>query len=89
MRTLPELIGWTGSLLYIVAYLLLCLKKLNADSTLYHLLNILGAVGLIINAFHWNDFPSAAVNFAWLGIGLFAIFLIIRKRRSRANGATR
>lgn len=82
--TLPEAMGWIGSVLYIIAYLLLSLKKLTADNPLYHLLNVLGALGLIVNAFHWGDLPSVVTNIVWLGIGLLAIIMIIREKRNRA-----
>lgn len=85
MISLSEALGWIGSLLYVIAYLLLTLKKLQSDSPYYHLLNILGATGLIINAFHWRDFPSLAVNIVWLGIGVIAIFMMIFRGSSRAN----
>jgi hypothetical protein len=82
--TIAEIGGWIGSILYVIAYLLLALKKLDANNPLYHLLNILGAVGLIINAFHWGDLPSVAVNIVWMIIGSFALLMIIRERRNRA-----
>lgn len=88
MITLAEALGWFGSALYILAYLLLSLKKLTADSSLYHSLNILGATGLIVNAFHLGDFPSMAVNLVWVAIALFAIIMIYRRKHDRADSAT-
>jgi hypothetical protein len=85
--TLSEALGWLGSVLYVVAYLLLSLKKFTADNKLYHFLNILGALGLIVNAFHWGNYPSVAVNFVWLVIALFAIIMAIRKKPDRADSA--
>jgi hypothetical protein len=83
--TLPETLGWVGSILYVIAYLLLTLKKVTSDNALYHVLNIAGAVGLIVNAFHWKDFPSMAVNIIWLIIGSIAIIMIIRGKQSHAG----
>jgi hypothetical protein len=77
---LADIAGWAGSLLYITAYLLLCMKKLNEDHSFYHLLNILGAFGLIVNANHWNDYPNIVVNVVWMAIGLAAIIAIMRKK---------
>lgn len=76
------IIGWVGAVMYILAYLLLTLGKLKADSAAYHFLNVLGAVGLIANAFHFNDYPNVVTNLLWLGIGVFALFAI----RARTGG---
>ena len=44
-----EVIGWIGALLYIIAYFLISIKKLQADQVVFQLLNILGGVCLIVN----------------------------------------
>jgi hypothetical protein len=69
-----ELAGWLGVLCYLLAYLLLTLKLLRADKLVYHLLNILGAVGLIVSSLHTHDSQSIVVNVSWLLIGLWAIY---------------
>jgi len=75
------LIGWLGALSYIIAYLFLSLGKLNAKQKTYHLLNIVGATGLIINAIDLNDYPNIIVNVIWFAIGLTALMYIIRIKR--------
>ncbi len=70
-----ELIGWIGSLVYISAYLLLSLKKLNAHKAPYQLLNILGGGCLIVNSLHKQDYPSVFTNAVWATIGIIAIVL--------------
>lgn len=83
--TFSEAMGWLGSFLYVVAYLLLSLKKLTGDNPRYHLLNIAGAVGLIVNALHWRDYPSLAVNIIWMIIGSFALIMMVRRKNSGVN----
>lgn len=78
-----EIAGWLGAVLYVSAYLLLTAGKLKADSFLYHFLNILGAVCLIINAFHFSDYPNVVTNLLWLGIGIVAVIALgVRRKRS-------
>lgn len=74
-------IGWVGTLAYIVAYLLLSIGKLKAKQKTYHLLNILGALGLIVNAIRLNDYPNIIVNAVWFLIGFMALIFIIKKRK--------
>jgi hypothetical protein len=73
MKLAIEVIGWSGAALLLGAYALLSAGRLKAESTTYQLMNILGAIGFIVNS-GWNGaLPSAAMNVVWLGIGLFAL----------------
>ena len=75
-----DLIGWIGTFCYILAYLLLSAKKLKAEQKSYHLLNIAGALGLIVNAIHLNDYPNIIVNIVWFVIGLISLIFIIKRK---------
>ena len=77
MKFLVEVIGWAGAVLILAAYALLSGGKLQAESLTYHMMNILGAAGFVVNS-GWNGaLPSAAMNVVWIGIGLYAV----RQRR--------
>jgi hypothetical protein len=78
--TFPSLLGWIGTASYLVAYLLLSMGRLRADKKLYHLLNILGAIGLTYNAVALHDFPNVVVNIAWAAIAMWAIWLVLRRQ---------
>lgn len=73
-------LGWVGSISYLLAYLLLSLNKLKSEQRLYHVLNIVGAVGLTVNAIFFQDYPNVIVNVFWGLIALMAILLIGRKK---------
>ncbi|OQP54364.1 hypothetical protein A4H97_22615 [Niastella yeongjuensis] len=75
------MIGWIGSIAYVIAYLLLSLNKISSGKKLYHILNIIGAIGLIFNACYLNDYPNLAINIIW-GIIAFIAMYGIRKTRS-------
>lgn len=81
LRNMPEILGWLGTVSYLIAYFLLSINKIKSDRKLYHVLNIIGATGLIFNALHLHDYPNLVINIAWLAIALIAIFLIVYKRR--------
>lgn len=73
-------LGWVGSISYLLAYLLLSLNKLRSEQRLYHVLNIVGAIGLTVNAIFFQDYPNVIVNVFWGLIALMAILLIARKK---------
>lgn len=68
-----DIAGWSGVAAYVVSYLLLSIDVLKSSQYLFHLLNIVGAVGLIADAAFHRDPPNLAVNVVWLTIGLFAV----------------
>ena len=74
-----EIIGWIGALLYIIAYLLVSIKKIQADQMVFQLLNISEGICLIVNSLHQSDYPSVFTNGVWAAIGVFAIYY--NKRR--------
>jgi hypothetical protein len=85
MKLAIEVVGWIGASLIISAYALLSSGKLSGDSKLYHYMNIVGAVGFVVNS-GWNGaFPSAALNVVWIGIGSYA--LLQRRRPQVKSGA--
>ena len=77
-----EVVGWVGALLILAAYGLLSAGKLDAKSPVYQWLNVVGAVGFILNS-GWNGaWPSAALNVVWVGIGAVALVRILSKKRA-------
>ncbi|MCE7042002.1 CBU_0592 family membrane protein [Dyadobacter sp. CY312] len=84
--SITEGLGWMGVVFYVSSYLLLSTGKLKANSYLFHLLNILGALGLITDSAYENDKPNLAVNSIWLLIGLWAIGKRFYSESNRRNG---
>ena len=75
-----EVIGWIAALLILVAYALLSAGKLTAKDRAYQWMNVVGAIGFIVNS-GWNGaVPSAALNVIWAGIGLTALWRIAHRK---------
>jgi dolichyl-phosphate-mannose--protein O-mannosyl transferase len=73
MTVVIELAGWAGALAVLFAYGLVSAERVSSRSWSYQLLNIGGAIGLVINS-SWNGaIPSAVVNLIWIGIGVYAL----------------
>ncbi|OQW71065.1 MAG: hypothetical protein BVN33_16520 [Proteobacteria bacterium ST_bin13] len=74
-----EIIGWAAALLILASYLLVSTGRLSGTSVTFQWMNVIGAGGFILNSGWHGALPSAVLNVAWAGIG---IFTLLRLRRS-------
>ncbi|MBM3151565.1 MAG: hypothetical protein FJZ96_05070 [Chloroflexi bacterium] len=75
-----DIFGWIGVVLFLVAYVLVSIKRLEGDSIFYQAMNIVAGILLVVNSLYYHAMPSVGVNAAWIGIGVFA--LVRRWRKS-------
>lgn len=68
-----DVLGWIGTVMYLVAYALISTKKVEGDSMFYQGLNIVAGILLVINTFYWRAYPSLGLNVAWIGIGAVTV----------------
>ena len=72
-KSMVDLFGWTGAVLYLVAYALVSTKKVEGNSNLFQGMNVLAGALLVINSAWYRVWPPVALNAIWAGIGLFII----------------
>ena len=80
MEILIETVGWFGMLMILIGYYLISSKHLEAKSLTYQLLNLFGALGIVINAFFHKAFPPLALNTIW---ALIALWTIISRKKAK------
>ncbi len=68
-----EICGWYGMVALIVAYFLVSFGWITAEGLVYQLLNLTGAVGLLIVAASKGVTQSVLLNIFWGAIGIIAI----------------
>ena len=78
-----EIIGWSGSGLLILAYVLVSSKKLLPEDFTYQAINLGGALCLLIYALHTLAYPFVLVNAIWLLIGLNFIWKIWSRKEDK------
>ncbi|MFZ6000213.1 MAG: CBU_0592 family membrane protein [Bacteroidota bacterium] len=81
MKLLVDILGWIGSVEVILAYGLNSFQKINSDSLSFQLLNLTGAVFLIVNTIYYGAYPSTMINIVWVLIAIPAIIRIFRKQK--------
>jgi hypothetical protein len=72
-----DIFGWYGMCALIISYILVSLRVLDADGLIYQLLNITGAIGLLIVAESKHVIQSVITNLFWALIGVVIIFRIL------------
>lgn len=86
MSTLWEVIGWTCTVLLVGAYALVATRKLDARSPTYHVLNLIGAIGLAAFSIYKTAWPQVALNAFWGGVAVIGIGIaVIAARRITAG----
>lgn len=73
LKNFVDFSGWAAAALILGAYALLSFGKIQARSPAYQWMNIVGAVGFIINCSANGAWPSVALNMVWLVIGFYAL----------------
>jgi hypothetical protein len=77
---LVDIVGWIGVAVLLIAYGLISTKRMEGDDVGYQVLNIVGAILLVINSSHYGAYPSVGVNVVWTGI---AIYALVRRGQKR------
>tara|TARA_B100001971_G_scaffold37960_1_gene32964 strand:- start:5634 stop:6065 length:432 start_codon:yes stop_codon:yes gene_type:complete len=84
MEMIIELCGWVGAILVLGAYFLISADKVKSDSISFQLLNVFGALTLIVYTYSREAYASVLVNSIWVLIGLKALTPILLKKAKKS-----
>jgi paired small multidrug resistance pump len=83
--------GYIGVVLVLLAFLLLQAHKLRGNGLVYQLMNVFGAIGVIISLSFGEgpiNWPAFLMQLAWITIGVYGIVHATQLRREgRSNSA--
>ncbi len=74
-----EILGWYGTIAIIGAYGLSSFNVVTPQSSLYQLLNVTGAIGIVVLSLKKRAYQPAVLNIIWTIIGALALLKIIFK----------
>ena len=72
-KLLIDILGWTGSILYLLAYALVSMKKAEGDSLIYQGLNIIAGFLLVVYTLSLGAYATTGLNAVWVAIGLLTL----------------
>ena len=70
---LIETLGWVGTVMYLIAYALVSLKKTEGDSVLYQGMNIFAGILLVVYSLYLKAYATTGLNAVWALIGLYTL----------------
>jgi len=68
-----NILGWTGSVLYLLAYALVSAKKTEGDSVVYQGINIFAGILLVIYTLYLGVYSTTGLNAVWVAISSFML----------------
>lgn len=78
-----EVVGWVGMVMLLLNFYLASHQYLDDTKYLYHFLNIIGAVGVMINAFNKGVLAVGFIEVAWSVIALVGVYNVYRYSRGQ------
>lgn len=82
-----DLLGLSGTAMVVLAYFLLQLERIEASSLSYNLLNLAGAIALLISlCFHFN-LASFVIEMFWIAASLLGLWRYWRRSQAAADCA--
>ena len=74
---LIEIVGWYGTVAIVGAYALSSFSILSSSNLLYQIINLTGAIGIVIVSFSKKAYQPGVLNMIWTVIALIAIIKIL------------
>lgn len=72
-----EFIGWYGVVAILLAYLLNSLNIINTSNILYSILNLTGALGIMIDAWKQKNYQPVVLNLIWALIAFISMLKLL------------
>jgi len=77
---IADLVGMLGTTLVVAAYMLLQLEKLDAKSYAYSVLNLFGAIFLMLSLLVHFNLASMVIEIFWIAASIIGIWQVWRRR---------
>lgn len=76
-NTITEILGWCGVAAIVGAYILLSFNFVSSNSLIFQLLNLTGAIGIVVDALEDRNIQPAVLNIIWALVALIALVKIL------------
>ncbi len=80
MTSWTDLIGYVGVFMVLVAYTLLQARRMDGNGVWYPLINLVGAILILISLLYKPNMPAIVMEAAWVVVSVVGIFFAIKAR---------
>jgi len=77
MEILINILGWVGSFEVLLAFGLNTYQKMDSKSAWYLMLNLTGAIFLIIYSFYYSAYANTFINVIWVLVASLALVRLV------------
>ncbi|MBT5807788.1 hypothetical protein HOI18_00765 [Candidatus Uhrbacteria bacterium] len=74
---ITESLGWIGVLAILLGYALISFQIVESSSRLFHGINFVGALGILIDAAADKNWQPVVLNVVWIGLASYGIFMAV------------
>lgn len=83
MTSFPDFVGYAGVFMVLVAYTLLQARRMDGNGVWYPLINLVGAILILISLLYKPNMPAIVMEAAWVVVSIVGIFFAIRARQKQ------
>lgn len=81
MTSFPDVIGFAGVFMVLVAYTLLQARRMDGNGLWYPLINLVGAILILVSLLYKPNMPAIVMEAAWVVVSVIGIFFAVRTRQ--------
>lgn len=71
--TISDIYGWSGAVLILAAYFVVSFRFMAPRDNRFQVMNLFGALGLLVNAYAKSAWPFVVIEVAWVLIALVSL----------------
>ena len=83
MLLFSDILGIIGVVLILVAYFLLQINRLSADSFIFSFVNFVGSILILVSLWYTWNIASVVIEIAWLLISGYGIYRWVRRNKAK------
>ena len=68
MESIVDILGWFGTCLLVLGYIMISAKKVHGQSISYQLFNLIGSIFFGVSSYYYGALPSVGISIMWIGI---------------------
>lgn len=81
MSSWPDLLGFVGVFLVLLAYSLQQMRRIDGNGLLYPLINFIGAALILVSLIYKPNVPAIVMEAAWAVVSIIGIFFALRAKQ--------